>query len=141
MNNPPTIIEIGQGFIGNYPIGINNAYNPNSIKNRQIVQLKGNVRKPTVRTISSKIERVVDQAIGNFVNDDKNDIKFIRKLEKRSTIEAKQNPFNFNNINNGSVNINVNNGNKNDSNGNNDGNVKKVIPLNKVLNRPGSYNV
>jgi hypothetical protein len=67
MNNPPSIIELGQNFIGNFP---NNNYNANVIKNRQIVQLKGNARKPTVRTISNKAEKIVDDIMAYYNNDD-----------------------------------------------------------------------
>jgi hypothetical protein len=66
-------------------------------------------------------------------------MKFVRKSEKRSTIEAKQNAFNINNFGNFNNNNGYNN-NKNESNGN-DASNKKIIPLNKILNRPGSFNV
>ena len=66
-------------------------------------------------------------------------MKFVRKSEKRSTIEAKQNAFNINNFGNFNNN-NGNNNNKNESNGK-DASNKKIIPLNKILNRPGSFNV
>jgi hypothetical protein len=130
MNNPPSIIELGQNFIGNFPNN-NNIYNQNIIKNRQIVQLKGNVRKPTVRTISSKIEKNVDQVLGNYINDENklanSEIKFIRKTERRSTIDANQNNNNNNN------NINKNEFNINEG-------TKKNMSLNKILNRPVTHN-
>ena len=121
MNNPPSIIELGQNFIGNFP---NNNYNANVIKNRQIVQLKGNARKPTVRTISNKAEKIVDDIMAYYNNDDNKmangEIKFIRKLERRSTIDANQ----FNNNKNDSINERS----------------KKTVSLNKVLNRPVTHN-
>ena len=121
MNNPPSIIELGQNFIGNFP---NNNYNANVIKNRQIVQLKGNARKPTVRTISNKAEKIVDDIMAYYNNDDNKmangEIKFIRKLERRSTIDANQ----FNNNKNDSINERS----------------KKTVSLNKVLSRPVTHN-
>ena len=134
MNNPPSIIELGQNFIGNFPNNNNNIYNQNIIKNRQIIQLKGNVRKPTIRTISSKIEKNVDQVLGNYINDENklvnSEIKFIRKSERRSTIDANQNVINNNNNNN----INKNEFNINE------GNNRKNMSLNKILNRPVTHN-
>ena len=131
MNNPPSIIELGQNFIGNFPNN-NNIYNQNIIKNRQIVQLKGNVRKPTVRTISSKIEKNVDQVLGNYINDENklanSEIKFIRKTERRSTIDANQNNNNNNNNNLNKNEFNINEG------------TKKNMSLNKILNRPVTHN-
>ena len=122
MNNPPSIIELGHNFIGNFP---NNNNYTNIIKNRQIVQLKGNARKPSVRTISSKVEKTVDEILGNYNYDENKlgngEIKYIRKLERRSTIDANQYV------------------NKNDSNIN-EKNSKKTVSLNKILNRPVTHN-